>query len=92
MLYNPQWEKNHLMRIFIGWLKTKRADEQYDWHDIPNCACGQFWQHIGYDFANALSNRERVMLQELALGDGRGDWTFGRLLARAEMALAEVSA
>jgi hypothetical protein len=93
MLFDPRREKYPTLYRFIAWLRTKPADEFYDWSSPKACACGQFgW------FEAFKARDEGVDLNGIAAGDDwdRGllrpaDWTFGQCLARAERKLEELT-
>ncbi len=98
MLYNPGIQQKQLLLQFIGWLSTKPANEEYEYMDARMCACAQFARFMGQ--SDGVINREwewveRASLEPLARGGwiedgGWGRRTFGALLERARMALANL--
>jgi hypothetical protein len=89
MLFDPKWQRRPVLRGFIAWLERQPADKAYNWSNVHYCACAQFFDQGGeWGPDNAwVKINEGVDLNELARGQGRHDWTFGRLLERAQAAL-----
>ena len=94
MLFDPRREKYPTLYRFIAWLRTKPADEFYDWPDPKKCICAQF----GWIEVFKAKDTEGVWLNAIAAGDrwseailSPADWTFGKCLARAERKLEELT-
>lgn len=102
MLFDAKRQRYPTLYKFIAWLRTKPADETYDWYNCEECACGQFFGGAGWGEKHGdVFVREGVSLNSLACGpfvptDGykikRELHTFGQLLARAERKLEELPA
>lgn len=72
---------------FIAWLETKPPNEYYTYPDPAICPCRQYLDSLG---VKGLTGIRR--LDDLALGNGSGrDWTFGKLLSRARVALLRLT-
>lgn len=95
MLYDSRRDKYPELFRFIAWLRGKPRDEKYPWADMGGCACAQFWETANwYQFNSKTLASEGVNFNQLAMG-GNLDlspdkWTWGKLLDRAEDALARV--
>lgn len=83
MLYDPKWTKPS-MEHFVSWLELQPADKFYNWRSCHECACSQYAEFIGdkswlsRNYFNGPAFWTQV--NRLALGGGKQQWTFGRLL------------
>lgn len=77
MLYNPNWD-NGLLDI-IAWLRTKPADQCYDWSNGESCPMAQYLEATGQ-----IENGMPDWYINLTL---TRPWTFGAALQRAESLL-----
>lgn len=82
------------MRAFIAWLKTKPADEEYNFVDARHCAAAQYLQSVGVPVAmsevdfpsNSEPGSPSWWLEEIVNGGYR--CTFGAALERAHTVAA----
>ena len=76
-------------RKFLAWVKSKPADEYYEWTDSCKCACGQYfgdgcWVSKVMD----IQFYEGVNFNSIAGHTiSKDDWTFGKLAQRLERRL-----
>lgn len=69
---------------FKAWVRTKPADERYDFTEAGKCAFYQFAVAYGLPNPERLSHDlPSQLLSPLAYGDDE-DWTFGALAKRLE--------
>jgi hypothetical protein len=91
MLHDSRRDRFPTLVRFIAWLRTKPADEKYNWTDCVNCAAGQFFDaslddaFSWFDENKAAFVNEGVCLNTLAMF--ARPWTFGALLELAEKKL-----
>lgn len=95
MLYDSRRDRFPILMRFISWLRIQPPDQTYYWPNSKRCACCQF----GWEQVRAAWEDEGVDLNGLARGslhgpsgDLAGEWTFGKLLVRAEARLADMAA
>jgi hypothetical protein len=103
MLFDRKWDLCSLEAV-IAWLKTKPANEWYDYSDSARCAGGQYIKekglgpHVHYEDildgptdrpTNGPASRTAVFNTDQLRAGRPSDWTFGKALARAEKLQAE---
>lgn len=89
MLHDSRLDRFPTLMRFIAWLRTKPADETYEWWNGHGCACAQFFGRRDWIELNSeVCFAEGVNLNHLAFGCVR--WTYGGLLERAERKLEEL--
>jgi hypothetical protein len=93
MLYNPQWRRRDGSDL-IAWLETKDSEQSYDYQDCLSCLIVQ-WMGNNDCFSwpeeirNIYYGRDT---QRIAIGDRTSaDWTYGKALTRACVAVTQES-
>lgn len=73
---------------FLAWVRTKPADEEYDFFDVAHCAVAQFGEATGRQLLIGVPYLENVIgpeCHDAVMGDVVGhDWSFGALAKRLE--------
>jgi hypothetical protein len=87
MLYDPYRDLTILsMRDYAA---TKDPEESYRYTSRADCACAQFARHIGlYDDWSGYGTLPLWgTLNQIAMGHGAHDWTWGKLKERLDASL-----
>ena len=73
-----------LRQQFETWVRNRPADEEYNYWDTLNCACGQFAETLGASHDSDLRLKIEGRFSRFA---AEHPWTFGALADRLEAAL-----
>jgi hypothetical protein len=98
MLYDPKWEQKtkadpFTLESLIAWLKTKPANERYNYAFHDSCMIAQYLTDMGYRNVSVGAcgrwdadgaSGDLVQFAAIAIARARcTEWTFGAALKRA---------